>query len=190
VRIEAIRIDEFLHQICSEAIDSCKDRNIRIDRHIAGNLNIEMDREVLRKVCCGLLKNAIENSPDEGRIEVSAAMEDRAVRVDVRDYGVGITPENHKEIFSGFFHTQDTAMYSSKRPYQFNAGGTGTDLLRMKIFARRFGFTIDYDSNRCPHLPLDTDTCPGRISACGSVNATEDCLASGGTVFTLRFRAG
>jgi len=190
VRIEKIRLDEFLHQICTEAFSSCSDRKIHLERHITDNLNIEMDRQVLHKVCCGLLKNAIENSPDEGCIEVSAAREDTAVRVDVRDHGVGITRENRKEIFSGFFHTQDTAMYSSKRPYQFNAGGAGTDLLRMKIFAQRFGFSIDCESNRCPYLPLDADTCPGKISECRPIDAIEDCLTSGGTVFTLRFPVG
>ena len=190
VRIEKIRLDAFLRQICADANSACSDRNIHIEQHIADNLEIDMDRQVLRKVCSGLLKNAIENSPDESRIEVSAALEDAAVRVDVRDHGVGITRQNRKEIFGGFFHTQDTAMYASKRPYQFNAGGTGTDLLRMKIFAQRFGFSIGYESNRCPHLPLDADTCPGKISRCSFIGAAEDCLASGGTVFTLRFPAG
>jgi signal transduction histidine kinase len=187
VRIEKIRLDEFLHQLCSEAFDACSQRDIRLERHITENLTIEMDRDVLRKVCSGLLKNAVENSPDEGLIEISATREEDSVRVDVRDYGVGITRENRNEIFSGFFHTQETAMYSSKRPYQFNAGGTGTDLLRMKIFAQRFGFSIDYESNRCPYLPLDSDTCPGKVSACRAIDGAEDCLASGGTVFTLQF---
>ena len=187
VRIEPIRLDEFLHRICTEAASACIDRHIQIDRHIASDLDIRMDRAVLHKVCSGLLKNAIENSPDEGRIEVTAAMVDAAVRVDVRDYGVGISPENRKEIFSGFYHTQDTAMYSSKRPYQFNAGGTGTDLLRMKIFARRFGFSIDCESSRCANLSQPADSCPGKISDCSPISAPEDCQVSGGTVFTLRF---
>ena len=78
-------------------------------------------------------------------------------------------------------------MYSSKRPYHFNAGGSGTDLLRMKIFAERFGFSIDYESRRCPYLPLDADACPGRISGCSFIHSHADCLASGGTVFTLHF---
>ena len=187
VRIEPIRLDEFLHRICTEAAGACSDRHIQIERHIAENLKIKMDKAVLHKICSGLLKNAIENSPDEGRIEVSATMDDTAVRVDVCDHGVGISRKNRKEIVSGFFHTQDTAMYSSKRPYQFNAGGTGTDLLRMKIFARRFGFSIDCESNRCTYLSHDDDSCPGKISDCSPINVPEGCLASGGTVFTLRF---
>ena len=190
VRIEPIRLDEFLSQICTEVLSFCSHRNVIVKRKFSGDLTVKMDREVLRKVCAGLLKNAVENSPDEGRIEISAAVDGASVRVDFRDHGVGITAENRKEIFSGFFHTQDTSMYSSKRPYQFNAGGSGTDLLRMKVFSQRFGFSIDCESNRCLHLPRDTDTCPGKISACSLIDGIQDCLASGGTVFTLRFPRG
>ena len=187
IRIEKIWFDEFLHQICTEVRSVCSERNLHLENHIPGDMSVEMDRNVLRKLCRGLLKNAIENTPDGGRIEVSAMREKTAVRVDFRDYGVGITQENQKEIFSGFFHTQDTAMYSSKQPYDFNAGGAGTDLLRMKIFSRRFGFSIDFESNRCPHLPFDTDTCPGKISACPAIRTAEKCMTNSGTVFTLRF---
>ena len=66
-----------------------------------------MDRNVLNKVCSGLLKNAIENTPDEGLIEITAQSVGNKIRVDFRDFGVGITKVNQKYIFGGFFHTQD-----------------------------------------------------------------------------------
>jgi len=50
----------------------------------------------------------------------------------VHDYGVGIIEDAQKRIFEGFLSTQDTMAYSSKRAFDFNAGGKGADLLRMK----------------------------------------------------------
>ena len=88
-----------------------------------------------KNVCIVLLKNAIENTPDEGKIEVNGQCKDNEIRIDVHDYGVGITSQNQKMIFGGFFHTQDTYLYSSKRPYVFNARGSGSDLLRLKSFS-------------------------------------------------------
>ena len=82
----------------------------------------------------------------------------------VRDYGVGITEDAQRRIFEGFFTTQDTMAYSSKRPFDFNAGGKGADLLRMKIFSERYNFKMDMVSARCRFLAKDTDVCPGRIS--------------------------
>ena len=62
------------------------------------NIILNMDRDILKKVCSGILKNAIENTPDEGEIEITARSEDGEIRIDFHDYGVGITPQNQKMI--------------------------------------------------------------------------------------------
>ena len=144
-----------------------------------------MHKDVLEKVCSGVLRNAIENTPDGGKVEVSARRDGKKVLMQFRDYGVGITAENQKLFFTGFFHTLDTNYYTSKEPYQFNAGGTGADLLRTKVFSQRFGFGIDFESTRCPYIPGDADVCPGSISACTCVKNKSDCAATGGTTFSL-----
>jgi len=146
-----------------------------------------MDRNILSKVFLGILRNAIENTPDEGEIEVSAKTSENQIWVSFRDYGVGITPENQKMVFGGFFHTQDTNLYSSKRPYEFNAGGSGSDLLRIKIFSERYDFSIDFDSTRCKFIPEDRDTCPGVITRCRFITGKPGCLSSGGSAFTVKF---
>jgi hypothetical protein len=77
--------------------------------------------------------------------------------------------------------------YSSKKPFDFNAGGKGSDLLRIKIFAERYGFEIEMSSNRCPLLLIDGFTCPGRISACSRCNTGDGCHQSVATSFSLYF---
>ena len=158
-------------------------------RNFENNAVVDMDREILKKVCGGLLKNAIENMPDEGRIDVNSRKGNDGVWVEFTDYGVGITPQNQKMIFGGFFHTQDTGFYTSKTPYEFNAGGSGSDLLRTKVFSERYGFHVDFDSTRCKFLPGDTDMCPGRISACEFISDKSECFESGGSTFSVRFPA-
>ena len=146
-----------------------------------------MPEEPLRKVVDGLVRNAVENTPDEGRIEVRVCRGEDGPELVVRDWGVGITEEAQRRIFEGFFATQDTLHYSSKRPFDFNAGGKGADLLRMRIFSERYGFRITLSSNRCRYIPLETDVCPGRIRLCSSCTDRETCLRSGGTAITVRF---
>jgi len=143
--------------------------------------------EVLHKVIDGLIRNAVENTPDEGKIEIAVQKEGHGALLIVRDYGVGIPEEAQKRIFEGFFTTRDTMAYSSKRPFDFNAGGKGADLLRMKIFSERYHFQINMASTRCKHLPNETDVCPGRISQCPMCSKTEDCHQSGGTIFAVYF---
>ncbi|MEJ2730975.1 MAG: hypothetical protein P8185_21135 [Deltaproteobacteria bacterium] len=77
--------------------------------------------------------------------------------------------------------------YSSKKPCDFNAGGAGLDLLRIKMFAERSGFTVDVESTRCQYIPLDTDQCPGKISDCNHIKDRSGCLSSGGSTFTITF---
>ena len=143
--------------------------------------------DVLQKVIDGLVKNAVENTPDEGKIEVGVHKKGEGTELVVRDYGVGITEDSQRRIFEGFFTTRDTMAYSSKRPFDFNAGGKGADLLRMKIFSERYHFKIDMTSKRCRHIPNESDECPGRISKCRFCSKAEDCHLSAGTTFTVYF---
>lgn len=190
IRMEAILLNNLLSDVCNEAITSMKGRSVQIIRNFEkGNLIVTMDRNILKKIFRGILKNAIENTPDEGKIEVMSQSEDNEIRIDIHDYGVGITPQNQKMIFGGFFHTQDTELYSSKRPYEFNAGGSGSDLLRTKRFSERYGFSVDFDSKRCKFIPRDTDICPGKISSCQFIEEKSECFSSGGSTFSVKFPA-
>lgn len=183
---ETVVIHDLLNEICHEALSSAQHRNLEIKRNVSEGLFVDADRRVLKKVFGGLLKNAIENTPDEGKIEVRVRGEGKEICVDFNDYGVGISPQNQKLISGGFFHTQDTMFYSSKRPYDFNAGGSGADLLRAKSFSERHGFSIGFKSTRCRFIPDDTDECPGRISACRFIKKPSECLESGGSSFFVK----
>jgi K+-sensing histidine kinase KdpD len=187
-QIERLQIDEILYEILGKKPPSNQRDYPEIISKIKKGLFISIDRNVLKKVLEGLLKNAVENTPDEGRIEISAAEFDNGVRVEFRDYGIGITSENQKNIFGGFFHTHDTDFYSSKHPYDFYAGGAGLDLLRIKVFSEIFGFSVNLESTRCKFIALDTDLCQGKISECPYIKERADCLSSGGSIFSIDFK--
>ena len=185
---ERIHLDEVLSCVCDETAAAMGKRKLEIITNFERGITLTLDRTVLNKVCAGLLRNAIENTPDEGKIEIDCGIKNGEVCVNFRDYGIGITPQNQKMIFGGFFHTQDTNYYCSKTPYAFNAGGSGSDLLRTKVFSERYGFSIDFESTRCKFLPHDRDMCPGKISACRFINRKTECFTSG-SVFSLKFPA-
>jgi PAS domain S-box-containing protein len=185
VRNEEILMDCFLDEVWAEAVLSMRERQIEIIREFDKGISLQMDKTALKKICGGFLRNAIENTPDEGRIEIRLKQEGEYVRMAFQDFGVGITPENQKWIFGGFFHTQDTHNYASKKPYLFNAGGAGADLLRAKVLSERLNLRLEFSSTRCRYLPSDEAECPGRISLCPFVTGREDCLSFGGSLFTL-----
>jgi signal transduction histidine kinase len=182
-----LRLDQAVKERLEALRPSFSHREVEIRTQIQPVPPIFIPLEVIHKVIDGLVKNAVENTPDEGTIEISVQPKGEGALLLVHDFGVGIPEEAQKRIFEGFFHTQDTMAYSSKRPFDFNAGGKGADLLRTKIFSERYHFQIDMASVRCRHLPKETDVCPGRISRCPFCSGTESCHESAGTVFSLYF---
>jgi PAS domain S-box-containing protein len=150
---------------------------------------IVMPVDPLKKVVMGIIKNAVENTPDGGKIEIAVSGKGEGIEFSVHDYGVGIVSEYQKRIFEGFFTTQETMDYSSKKPFDFNAGGQGADLLRMRIFAERYHFQIQMNSSRCRFIPGEKDKCPGDIANCDYCKNEDDCYLSGGSTFTVFFPA-
>jgi signal transduction histidine kinase len=186
---ETLHIKTFMEMIFDDASSSMGKRKISFIADVDDTLSILMDKTVLTKACGGLLKNAIENTPDRGTIFIKAESVNNKIEIQFKDYGVGITKENQGLIFGGFFHTQDTMVYSSKTPYEFNAGGSGADLLRIKTLAERHGFSIGFKSIRCRFLPRDQDICPGDIEKCKNIASIQECRSSGRSLFSLQFQS-
>ena len=187
VDIEEIALDRFVAEKIEQLKPLFSHRDLELRTEIQRTTPIRMPRDPLNKLFSGLTKNAVENTPDEGKIEISVKNKRRGVELVVHDYGVGIPEPHRKRIFEGFYPTQEIIAYSSKKPFEFNAGGKGADLLRLNIFSERFGFKLSMSSSRCRHIPLESDICPGRISTCRFCTGPEDCYGSGETIFTVFF---
>jgi signal transduction histidine kinase len=177
----------FVQRLLEGVKQKAKDRQIFFLVEGRKDISVSADPRVFEEVLEGLLRNAIENTPDEGMVQVVLEETGQTGLLKVQDFGIGITEENQKYIFDGFFYTQETELYSSKKPYDFDAGGKGLDLLRMRVYSQRFGFDLSMESHRCIHLTTGLDLCPGRISKCPHCQRSEDCLSSGGSTFYVSF---
>jgi len=185
---QEIRLDHFICEKIENLRPRFAHRSCHIDILIPDfEFKVFIPPEVLEKIVEGLIRNAVENTPDSGRIEISVRKIKNDIEFEVRDFGVGITEENQRLIFENIFTTRETLAYSSGKPYHFNAGGKGFDLLRMKIFSERYNFNIRMISERCHFIPRDEDVCPGKIENCPHCKMAEDCFRSGGTRVIVRF---
>ena len=185
--IKDIDLTSFIDNALEQIKPNFAHRDIEILKFIEKSSAVHLPLDVIEKVITGLIKNAIENTPDKGKIQINVKPKSGGTEFIIKDYGVGITEESQRRIFEGFFPTQETINYSSKRPFDFNAGGKGADLLRTKIFSEKYSFTIDMKSTRCKYIPEESDICYGNIDRCQFCEKKEDCYNSGGTVFTLFF---
>jgi signal transduction histidine kinase len=63
---------------------------------------IRGDERKVKQVLLNLLSNALKFTPEGGRIDVSARLQDGAAEIAVADTGVGIAPEDQEAVFEEF----------------------------------------------------------------------------------------
>ncbi|MGC8657853.1 MAG: GAF domain-containing protein [Desulfomonilaceae bacterium] len=166
-----------------------RDRRLEIVFEDPDPVIIMIQPHKLQSVINGLLRNAVENTPDRGKIVVKGNWLPSGYRILVKDHGVGIPESEKTNIFEGFYPMQEADVYTSGRPYAFNAGGTGTDLLKIKTFSEWIGFKIKFQTERCSCIPTVADLCPGDIEKCSCCASRNDCLINGGSEFAVDFPA-
>ena len=78
-------------------------RGIRLGRAIDDQVGlIRGDERKVKQVLLNLLSNALKFTPEGGRIDVRAAINDGMAEISVADTGVGIAPEDQEAIFEEF----------------------------------------------------------------------------------------
>lgn len=97
------------------------------------------DPEELRTAVSNLLDNAIKYSADQVNVsvELAAPTEDR-LRLQIRDRGVGIPPEELKQIFKRFYRVPNRTLAHVK--------GTGLGLFIVRAIARKHGGRVFAES--------------------------------------------
>ena len=184
---ENIRLDRFVADQMAHLAPHFSHRNVRIETHLEPAGSVLIPADVLMKIVEGLVRNAVENTPDHGLIRISTKAGDDGPVFEVEDHGTGITAENQRLIFENYFTAYEPAQYASRNPYDFKAGGKGFDLIRLKIFSERFHFKLDMSSVRCKYL-IETDQADSSsLEACNRCRHVDDCSNNGGTIMTVRF---
>ena len=104
-----------LPRIISEVIVSArKDGRHRIVTDIAPDIPaVKADPIRIRRVLHNLIDNAIKFSPDGGDITISAARKGQEVVVGVHDGGIGMSPEQLKELFKPFSRLEKGYVYTA-----------------------------------------------------------------------------
>lgn len=126
-----------------EAVDSL--HTFAIDKHVTievtpnqPDIPLLADKRGLLQVVMNILSNAIQVSPDKGRIQVSLTEAKGQVRIDVTDEGPGLARADVARIFDKFMQGHATAKLGLK--------STGLGLSISKSIVEAHGGTISVDS--------------------------------------------
>ncbi|MCA1959560.1 MAG: GAF domain-containing sensor histidine kinase [Desulfomonile sp.] len=162
-------------------------RRLTIQEDLENTAELLIPGHVLQAIMEGLIRNAIEATPDGGLVKVKGRTRDDRYIFSVKDTGIGIPEDAQERIFEGFYPVQDTDSYSTGRPYSFNAGGKGMDLLRIRMFSEIYGFKISFTSRRCNHVVQASTSICGDADHCPLCTFPQECMLNGGSEFVIDF---
>ena len=102
LNIECVSIDACFAEVC-ESLQPLVDKNAhQLIRGSRSGLIVHADGTRFRQMLMNLLGNAIKFTPKGGRIELAASQMGDKVKIEVRDSGPGIPPEEKQRIFEAF----------------------------------------------------------------------------------------
>ncbi len=122
------RLSILLKQIMIEVRQPLMDRDLKFKIEDLNSLPmIEADGPQLRIAIQNVVNNAIKFTPDGGEINIKAVIVGNAVDLIIRDTGIGIAPEQQREIFEQF-HVLGSIDHHSTSKSAFQGGGLGLGL--------------------------------------------------------------
>lgn len=135
--IETVRVYDVVDEVCSFLSHAAAPRSITLEIGVTRNLFVRADRQRLRQVLVNLGSNAIKYNHDGGRVDFLAEPSNGAVRIGVKDTGIGIDAEKQMHLFEPF-----QRLGADERGVE----GTGLGLVVSKALVEAMGGTIDVQS--------------------------------------------
>lgn len=101
-------------------------------------LKVYVDKTKMILALNNLIKNAIEYTPESGKIEINIEIKKNILQFRIKDNGVGIPEEDQEKIFSKFFRAQNVLRIQTE--------GSGLGLFIAKNIIEKHGGTLNYTS--------------------------------------------
>jgi two-component system, OmpR family, manganese sensing sensor histidine kinase len=135
---DIINLTELLENLVQLYKPQAEAKQIKLSIQVTKNLRLLGDSDQLRRLFGNLIENAINYTPNEGIVEIKDRRVGSQWYIDVRDTGVGIAPEQLKQVFDRFWRAD--------RSRSYNSGGSGLGLEIAQAIAQNHGGFITVTS--------------------------------------------
>jgi signal transduction histidine kinase len=134
-----VDLRSFVERTVAAFQPQANERQIKLSTRPAENLPlVNIDAQRIEQVLHNLLSNALRYAPTQGSVSVSLVREGNLVRVEVRDTGNGISPDELPHVFERFWRGDKSRSRAR--------GGTGLGLAIARQWVEQHGGTIGVES--------------------------------------------
>lgn len=108
-RLEDVPIEDLLEKTANLVKNEMRLHRVHFFKEVHGDIPIlNIDKNAFQQVLLNLFINSIQAMPEGGEIKVDISLEEAAneVRIEFRDTGKGIPPDQQERIFDPFFTTK------------------------------------------------------------------------------------
>lgn len=137
-RFEEINLNEFLEEMIGQAKTLAAEYNVKVYFTAAQIYLVRADAEKLGVAVSNLIDNAIKYNTKNGSVTITLGPAPDAVRLEIKDTGVGIPEEEIKKMFGKF--------YRGTNVVQIEPNGSGLGLYIAKNIIENHGGKIDLSS--------------------------------------------
>ncbi len=140
VRREKVEFSPFLEGIAKSVSAMAAQRKLHFetDIRVPGETFVHIDRDKLEKIILNLLFNSFKFTPENGKVTLTAELQENLLAITVKDTGKGISPADLPRIFNRFWQAEAAAT----RHYQ----GVGIGLALVKELAEAHGGSVSVES--------------------------------------------
>jgi PAS domain S-box len=118
-----LEVTDFIQQIIEEVNLTAKGHQKIIHNHI-GKKEFYTDEHLLKNILINLLSNGIKYSKEDQNVELQTEKSNGKIKIQVKDFGIGIPAADQKNMFSRFFRANNVT----------NIQGTGLGLTIVKRY--------------------------------------------------------
>lgn len=132
---EEINLKNFIAEVISE-MQALAGKEQKLIQEHSGNEIVWLDKKLLKNVLFNLISNAIKFSHEKGVIEINSKVQNSALKISVKDSGIGISKEDQEHLFERFFRGQNAT----------HIQGTGLGLSIVARYAELMNGALDFES--------------------------------------------
>jgi PAS domain S-box-containing protein len=138
VNLSELSLTSILKSLVNEFTTEAISKNIQLTLHAPDNYQIKSDESLLREIFSNILSNAVQYTPDGGRIIINIYKEGQQDIVTITDNGIGIPESAMGSIFEKLFRAENAK--------NIKAGGSGLGLYIVRSLTTLLGGTVSVTS--------------------------------------------